>query len=258
MRTSHDHVLVRKRGRDVSAVVGFHRDVPKFSPIAHVHSDNTLDKKADELLPPGQYGWNRWGIAGFVVESVPDYLTVYTIKTNDAVALAADRRVNHATDYERSVCETVSPRPWDAPFFADEFHAQFGVVNLPLDFARLGVEAVEGASTALREHLSLIDNRSAAWSAWSLSVLKHWGQFLSPLLGAVGNGEGDHGFVSVAILKMKNGSVGHNRRGQAFPGLDLPEHAWLVGQGAHRQALGRQNTISGGAAPLGPVCCVDC
>ena len=155
------------------------------------------------------------------------------------MALAADRRVNHAADYERSVCETVSSRPRDSAFFANKFHAQLGIVDLPLNFARFGVEAVKSAAAALRENLTVIDNRSTAWPAWSLSVLKHWGQFLSPLLGAVGNGEGDHGFVSVAILKMKNGSVGHDRRGQAFPGLDLPEHAWLVGQGGHRQALGR-------------------
>ena len=172
-------------------------------------------------------GADQWGE---VLALLPVLVMLELVLSADnAVALAADRRVNHAADYERSVCETVSSRPRDSAFFADEFHTQLGVVDLPLNFARLGVEAVKSAAAALRENLAVIDNRSAARPAWPLTVLKHWGQFRSPLLGAVRNGQGDHGFVSISVFKQENRLIGDDRRGQTFPGLDFPEYGWLVG-----------------------------
>ena len=98
-----------------------------------------------------------------------------------------------------------------------------------LNFARFGVEAVKSAAAALRENLTVIDNRSTARPAWPLTVLKHWGQFRSPLLGAVRNGQGDHDFVSISVFKQENRLIGDDRRGQTFPGLDFPEYGWLVG-----------------------------
>ena len=135
-----------------------------------------------------------------------------------------------AADDDRRAGEAVTPGAGHAAFFADELHAQLGVIEFPLDFAVPGVETVKGASAALREHLATVNDRCAAWPARALAILENRCQPRGPLFRAVGSREGDHGFLPTAIFEMEHRATGDDRRRQSLARFDFPNHLGLIGQ----------------------------
>ena len=214
----------------MTAVVGFYRHFPEFFSVGHIDPYSALDEKADELLTPSDDSRDRRRVAGFVVECAPDYFAVGPIEADDTGPLPADHRINHPADDDRRAGEAVTPGAGHAAFFADEIHAQLGVVEFPLDIAVPGIQTVEGASAALGEHLSTIDDRRAARPTRALAVFENRRQPCSPLFRSVGSGEGDHGFLPTAIFEMEHRAIGDNRRRQSLSRFDFPNHSGLVGQ----------------------------
>ena len=214
----------------MAAVVGFHRHFPEFRAAGHTDPDGTFDEEANELLPPSDRSRDRRRVAGFVIECVPDCFAVGSVEADDAGSLPADHRIHHPAYDERRAGEAVAPGARHATFFADELHAQLGVIEFPLNFTITGAQTVKGASAALREHLAVVNDRRAAWPARALAILENRRQPRGPLFRAVGSREGDYGFLPTAIFEMEHGAIGDDWRRQSLSRFYFPNHFWLIGQ----------------------------